>query len=111
MGLNNFKLDASSDALVLENDIAFKIYQESGNEFGGSDFLIVTFKPFNELFSNESLQTLSNLEMSLNKLKGVEDVFSLLDAPIFFQPKVPLTDVADNLKDLESPDIDFIKAK
>ena len=105
MGLNNFKLDASSDALVLENDIAFKIYQESGNEFGGSDFLIVTFKPFNELFSNESLQTLSNLEMSLNKLKGVEDVFSLLDAPIFFQPKVPLTDVADNLKDLESPDI------
>ena len=27
----------------------------------------------------------------------------------FFQPKVPLTDVADNLKDLESPDIDFIK--
>ena len=111
IGLNNFKLDASSDALVLENDLAFKIYQESGDEFGGSDFLIVTFKPFNELFSKKSLQTLSDLEMNLSKVQGVEDVFSLLDAPIFFQPKVPLTDVADNLKDLESPDIDFIKAK
>ena len=111
IGLNNFKLDASSDALVIENDSAFRIYQESGDEFGGSDFLIVTFEPSYELFSEESLSTLKNLELELSKISGVEDVFSLLDAPIFFQPKVPLTDVADNLKDLETPNIDLLEAR
>ena len=75
IGLNNFKLDASSDALVLENDLAFKIYQESGDEFGGSDFLIVTFKPFNELFSKKSLQTLSDLEMNLSKVQELKMYF------------------------------------
>ena len=111
LGLSNFKLDASSDALVLENDTAYKIYRESGDEFGNSDFLIVTYSPFNELFSSESLSELKSLEDELSNLNGVNNVFSLLDAPIFFQPKVPLTDVADNLKDLESPNIDLGLAK
>ena len=31
MGLKNFKLDASSDALVIEGDEAFKIYRETGS--------------------------------------------------------------------------------
>ena len=100
LGLSNFKLDASSDALVLENDTAYKTYRESGDEFGNSDFLIVTYSPFNELLSSESLSVLKSLENELGNLNGVNNVFSLLDAPIFFQPKVPLTDVADNLKDL-----------
>ena len=29
-GLQNFKLDASSDALVIEGDEAFKVYRETG---------------------------------------------------------------------------------
>ena len=33
-GLNNFKLDASSDALVLESDESLKIYRETEDEFG-----------------------------------------------------------------------------
>ena len=111
LGLSNFKLDASSDALVLENDTAYKTYRESGDEFGNSDFLIVTYSPFNELFSSESLSELKSLEDELSNLNGVNNVFSLLDAPIFFQPKVPLTDVADNLKDLEFPNIDLGLAK
>ena len=36
---------------------------------------------------------------------------SLLDAPIFFQPKVGLTQVADNLKDLTFEDINLELAK
>ena len=111
LGLSNFKLDASSDALVLENDTAYKTYRESGDEFGNSDFLIVTYSPFNELFSSESLSELKSLEDELSNLNGINNVFSLLDAPIFFQPKVPLTDVADNLKDLEFPNIDLGLAK
>jgi predicted RND superfamily exporter protein len=110
-GITNFKLDASSDALVLEGDESLKTYRENEKEFGDSSFLIVTFKPEFELFSYQSLNQLSQIEQSLSKLDGVDSVLSLLDAPIFFQPKVGLTEVADNLKDLTTEGIDLSKAK
>jgi predicted RND superfamily exporter protein len=110
-GITNFKLDASSDALVLEGDESLKTYRENEKEFGDSSFLIVTFKPEFELFSHQSLNQLSQIEESLSQLDGVDSVLSLLDAPIFFQPKVGLTEVADNLKDLTTEGIDLIKAK
>ena len=110
-GITNFKLDASSDALVLEGDESLKTYRENEKEFGDSSFLIVTFKPEFELFSYQSLNQLSQIEESLSELDGVDSVLSLLDAPIFFQPKVGLTEVADNLKDLRTEGIDLSKAK
>jgi len=110
-GLNNFKLDASSDALVIEGDEAFKIYRETGEIFGNSDFLIVTFTPNADLFSAESLGTIRALEVDLERLAGVDSVLSILDAPIFFQPKVPLSDLMDNLKTLDTPGLNMEAAK
>jgi len=110
-GLKNFKLDASSDALVIEGDEAFKIYREAGETFGNSDFLIITYTPEVDLFSPYSLTTIKNLSYQLEKLPRVQSVLSILDAPIFFQPKVPLADLMDNLKTLEAKDIDLAAAK
>ena len=111
IGLKNFKLDASSDALVIEGDEAFKIYRETGEIFGNSDFLIITFTPESDLFSLESLKTIKNLSTALEKLPTVDSVLTILDAPIFFQPKVPLADLMDNLKTLETEGIDLNSAK
>ena len=111
IGLKNFKLDASSDALVIEGDEAFKIYRETGEIFGNSDFLIITFSPESDLFASESLATIKNLTTALKKLPTVESVLSILDAPIFFQPKVPLADLIDNLKTIETEGIDLNSAK
>ena len=61
-GITNFKLDASSDALVLEGDTALKKYRENEEEFGDSSFLIVTYEPNAELFSKKSLSTLQEIE-------------------------------------------------
>ena len=68
IGLKNFKLDASSDALVIEGDEAFKIYRETGETFGNSDFLIITFTPNSDLFSIEALATIKSLDESLKYL-------------------------------------------
>ena len=111
IGLKNFKLDASSDALVIEGDEAFKIYREAGETFGNSDFLIITYTPKVDLFSPYSLTTIKNLTNQLERLPRVQSVLSILDAPIFFQPKVPLADLMDNLKTLETEDIDLAAAK
>ena len=57
-GLQNFKLDASSEALVIQGDEAFKTYREVGNTFGNSDFLIATFTPKNSLFEPQTLSVI-----------------------------------------------------
>ena len=110
-GLSNFKLDASSDALVLESDESLKTYREAEDEFGDSSFLIVTYEPNMELFSDYSLNRIANLENDLKNIDGVDSVLSILDAPIFFQPRVGLTEVADNLKDLTDDSINLELAK
>ena len=111
IGLSNFKLDASSDALVLESDESLKTYREAEDEFGDSSFLIVTYEPKNELFSEYSLKKISQLESDLKKIDGVDSVLSILDAPIFFQPRVGLSEVSDNLKNLTDPEVDLNLAK
>ncbi len=110
-GLQNFKLDASSEALVIQGDEAFKTYREVGNTFGNSDFLIATFTPKNNLFEPQTLSVIKNLESQLSDLEGISSVLSLLDAPIFFQPRVELSEIADNLKTLEDPVVDIQLAK
>ena len=77
IGLKNFKLDASSDALVIEGDEAFKIYRETGEIFGSSDFLIITFTPKANLFSPQSLATIQKLTHELEKLPSIQSVLSL----------------------------------
>ena len=111
VGLSNFKLDASSDALVLESDESLKTYREAEEEFGDSSFLIVTYEPKNELFSEYSLKKISELESDLKNIDGVDSVLSILDAPIFFQPRVGLSEVSDNLKNLTDAGVDLNLAK
>ena len=55
LNLNNFKLDASSDSLVLESDDDLKYYREVNSDYASSDFLIVIFKPKEDLFSGETI--------------------------------------------------------
>ena len=110
-GINNFKLDASSDALVIEGDQALKTYRSIEKEFGSSDFLIVVFEPYGEIFSSEIIELIKKLDAELGEVDRVESVLSIIDAPVFFQPKVPLVDVSDNLKDLDNPDINLALAK
>ena len=110
-GINNFKLDASSDALVIEGDQALKTYRSIEKEFGSSDFLIVVFEPYGEIFSSEIVELIKKLDTELGEVDRVESVLSIIDAPVFFQPRVPLVDVSDNLKDLDNPDINLALAK
>ena len=110
-GISNFQLDASSDSLVLENDPDLKTYREMGNLFSDSDFLIVTLRPNDGIFNIKSLQRISNIENEILAINGVNQVLSILDAPIVEQPKVSLSEIGDNIKYLLDENIDLQKAK
>jgi predicted RND superfamily exporter protein len=53
--LGNFKLDASSDSLVLESDDDLKYYREVNSDYSSSDFLIVIFDPYEDLFTKKTI--------------------------------------------------------
>ena len=110
-GASNLQLDASSDSLVLENDPDLKIYREMGNLFSDSDFLIVTLRPNDGIFNSKSLQRIGKIENDILKINGVDQVLSILDAPIIEQPKVSLSEIGDNIKYLLDENIDLKDAE
>jgi len=109
--LSNFKLDASSDSLVLETDEDLKYYREISEDYSSSDFLIVIFEPKNDLFSKEVISQVRSMVDSFTEIEGVESVLSYLDAPLLFSPKMPMTDLVDNLRTLEDEGIDLDLAR
>ena len=50
------------------------------------------------IFSEEGLKQLQLLENELEKIEGVSNVISILDAPLFEQPKLSLVKSATNDK-------------
>ncbi len=67
--LSNFKLDASSDSLVLETDDDLKYYREISEDYSSSDFLIVIFEPNEDLFSKEVISQVRSMVAFLLKQK------------------------------------------
>ena len=53
----NFKLDASAESLVLENDDSLQYYRTISKSYGSDDFLIITYAPFKDLMSDAVLST------------------------------------------------------
>ena len=111
-GISNFKLDASSDTLLLENDPDLKLYRENTEKYGSNDFLIVTFSPYQELLSKPSIILIKDIVKKISSLDRVENVLSLLDVPLLENnPNVSLSDVADSLETLNSESINIDLAK
>ena len=45
----NFKLDASADSLLLENDQDLKYYRQTSARYASDDFLVITYKSKGDL--------------------------------------------------------------
>ena len=108
---SNFKLDASSDSLVLENDEDLKYYREISKEYSTVDFLVVLFTPNTPLFDKETIDVVRGLADQLESLDGVSSVLSYLDAPLLFSPKMSLSELADNLRTIEDEGVDLTLAQ
>ena len=78
----DFRLDASSDSLLLENDQDLKYLREVNAKYGSKDFLVLTYTPKEELLKANTIKNLKNLKESLIKLNWVNDVVTILDVPL-----------------------------
>ena len=112
----NFKLDASADSLVLENDSALEYYRVIRARYGSDDSLILTYTPSDDvfkdgLFGTDALNHLRSLKSELSALTRIKSVTSLLDVPLIQSPPVTLNELQKGIITLESPQVDITLAK
>ncbi len=104
--VQGFKLDASAESLVLENDDALRYYRGVNKKYGTQDFLVITYTPHSDLLSESSLKGIRELSDELSKLERVQSVVSILDVPLLNSPRVKLSDMGKESRTLETPGID-----
>ncbi len=108
----NFRLDASAETLLLENDKALQYSRLIDSRYGLQDYLVITYAPKEgDLLDDATLRNLSRLNDDLKKLKHVSKVFSILDAPLLESPPIPIKELTGDLPTLESPKVDKKLAK
>ena len=93
---SNFRLDASSDSLVLENDQSLKYFREVVSKYSAADLLIVTYSPKGDLFDDATLNDLSELREKILEVDMVAGVNSILDVPLTQSPPVTLAELASS---------------
>jgi len=107
----DFKLDASADSLILENDKALKYYRSIKARYGSDDFLIITYTPDKDMFSDPVLSDIAKLRDNIKKLDRIDSVVSILDVPLTQSPPVSIADLSNEIRTLETPDIDIQLAR
>jgi len=101
-----FKLDASADTLLLENDPDLKYLREINKKYGSEDFFILTYEPKSKIDSN-SVVELEKFVNKINNLQWVSKTISIINAPLLQSSDEPLMDRIKNLKYITSPEIQF----
>jgi len=105
--IKDFRLDASSDSLVLEQDEDMRYYLKTAANYDSLEFLILSYRPYEaNLFADEVLSTLKQLRGELSGLERVDSVVTILDVPLLRSPPIALKDIKNNIRTLESPDVD-----
>ena len=107
----NFKLDASADSLLLENDQDLKLSRQVAERYQTRDMLIVTFTPNVDLFVRNSLDVLQQLRDEIAAVNGIESVISLIDVPLVSMVATSLSDLGQNHVTLEDTSVNMQAAK
>ena len=102
----DFKLDASADTLLLENDPDLKYLRKVNKRYGSEEFFILTYEP-NQKISLNSILKLENFVNKINNLKWVSKTISVINAPLLLSTDEPLMEKIKNLKYITSPNINF----
>ena len=108
----NFKLDASADSLILENDKDLAKYRNIIQDYGTNDFIVMTLSPNNgDIFDEENISIIKSLKNRILSIGNVESVISLIDVPLVESSDTPLIEMINNVPTLLSNNTDKIKAK
>jgi len=90
----NFRIDASSDTLVAQNDEDFKFFNSYNDIFPSRNFLVLAIKSDKEI-DDKYIKVIEILSKELVKLQEIDSVFSINHAPILFLNKTSIPDLSN----------------
>ena len=102
----DFKLDASSETLLIEGDPDLKYLREVTRRYGSKEFLILTYTPNAGMIEESSVNNLLSLKYKIQSLDWVHSVITLLDVPLLNNSEAPLQERLQSFKTLKDEDVD-----
>ena len=102
----DFRLDASSETLLIEGDPDLKYLREVTKRYGSKEFLILTYTPNEGMVQESSINNLLSLKYKIQSLDWVDNVVTLLDVPLLNNSEAPLLERLESFKTLKDEDVD-----
>ncbi len=100
----NFRLDASADTLLVENDPDLNYLREINKRYTSEEFFILTYSP-NKNIDEIVVKDLEELIKRINSFNWVSKTISIINAPLFQSTNEPLADRIKNLKYITNKDV------
>jgi len=104
--IKDFKIDASSETLIQENDDSLRYARTIYSRYGIQDFLFIAYTPRGDLLSDAVLGDIKRLRDDIAALSRVDSVITILDVPLLESPRIPIKELAGNIPTLASPVVD-----
>ena len=102
----DFRLDASSETLLIEGDPDLAYLNEVSERYGSKEFLILTYTPNEGMVTDTSINNLLSLKYKIQSLNWVHSVITLLDIPLLSNSDEPLQERLTSFKTLKDEDVD-----
>ena len=102
----DFRLDASSETLLIEGDSDLEYLKEINNRYGSKEFLVLTYTPDEGMVDDASINNLLSLKYKIQSLDWVHSVITLLDIPLLNNSNAPLQERLEDYKTLKDEDAD-----
>ena len=102
----DFRLDASSETLLIEGDPDLKYLNEVNQRYGSKEFLVLTYTPNDNMISDSSVNNLLSLKYKIQSLEWVHNVITILDIPLLNTKDETLNDKLQNFSTLKSEGVD-----
>ena len=102
----DFRLDASSETLLLDGDPDLKYLNEINERYNAREFLVLTYTPNDKMISDKSVNNLLSLKYKIQSLDWVHSVITLLDVPLLNSTDDTLSEKLKNFSTLKSDGID-----
>ena len=102
----DFRLDASSETLLIDGDPDLAYLKEITNRYGSKEFLVLTYTPNEGMVTENSINNLLSLKYKIQSLNWVHSVITLLDIPLLNNSDAPLQERLEKFKTLKDEEVD-----
>ena len=111
MYIADIHIDASPDSLMLESDPDLKYYREVHRHYGTDEFIMVGFKPNEELLAPNTIEFIADLVERFKSIEGIAAVTAINNVPLLSQLELNEKTGETSFANLMSPNVDIEKAR